>query len=126
MSDGLCKSSDDSSKISVVKPNNCIDSNRDENSSNSSGSVAFFKANVRNDTPSNIAGPLVDDGAPYSGLRVQKFLENAEDIMIGWNENIDPLPESVRHRPCSQYGKGNHSSTRRRIIGSILLSMDSD
>ena len=80
-----------------------MDNTKKEKSDNSGGRFAIFMANVLIDTTSNITGPLVDDGAPYSGHGLQELLEIAEDIMIGWNGNLNPLPEGVRHLPywCS-------------------------
>ena len=125
-SDGLCKSSQVSRKRSVDKPPISTDNSKHVNSGNSSGSVAFFMANVCDDGTAKFPRPLVDDGAPYSGLGVQQLVEIAEDIMVGWNGKLDPLPASVRHRPYWQYGNGTHSSTRRRTIGSIVLSLFSE
>ena len=126
VSDGLYKSSHASIKKSVVKPQNAMDNRKNEKSGNSSGNVAFFIANVSNDATPNITRPLVGEGAPYSGLGVQELLRIAEDIMIGWKGNLDPLSEGVRHGPYWQYGNDNHYSTRRRIIGPIVVSMVSD
>ena len=73
-----------------------------------------------------MSGPLVDDGAPYSGLGMQQPADIAEQIMIGWNGQLGRLPPEVRDRPYWQYGSGTYSSMRRRILGSNVLSMRSD
>ena len=71
-------------------------------------------------------GPLVDDGAPYSGMGLQEFRELQKVIMPTFNGVFDPLPPSVADRPFWKYGNGEQSSGRRKIIGSVMLTILSD
>ena len=71
-------------------------------------------------------GPLLDDGAPYSGMGLEEILLLKHTIMPTFNGNLDPLPAAVVCRPFWQYGSGKHASSRRKILGSILLSLLSD
>lgn len=70
----------------------------------------------------DFVGPLLDDGAPYSGLGVEEFKVLQELIMPNWDGSYDKLPKEIQDRPYWQYGTGNHSSDKRKIIGSIMLT----
>lgn len=76
-----------------------------------------------NDDASSVGfpGPLVDDAAPYSGVGLREFYDLQEGVMPKWNGNLEPLPNSVKGRPYWQYGRGEHSSKPRRILGSVFL-----
>ena len=67
-------------------------------------------------------GPLLDDGAPYSGLGTAEFHVLQPEVLPEWNQKFDPIPESVKHTPYWQYGTGSHASQRKRIVGSVLLT----
>ena len=71
-------------------------------------------------------GPMVDDGAPYSGMGLKEFRVLAEYIMPTWDGKLQPIPEPIADRPFWQYGKGQHASARRPILGSVMLSITSE
>ena len=71
-------------------------------------------------------GPMVDDGAPYSGLGITELRTLSSRIMPGWNGDLEPLPDCIADRPWWQYGNGDHSSETRRILGSVYLSVRGD
>ena len=50
-------------------------------------------------TLQNVAGPLLDDGAPYSGLGSTELKLIAELSLPGWDGKLQPIPESVVDRP---------------------------
>lgn len=66
-------------------------------------------------------GPLVDDGAPYSGLGLVELRTFARNLLPQWKGELDPLPNSVVDTPFWQYGSGSHASPKRAILGSILI-----
>lgn len=71
-------------------------------------------------------GPLVDDGAPYSGLGIVELRALAGELLPRWNGSLDQIPESVRSTPYWQYGSGQHASAKRKILVSVVLSTSSD
>lgn len=71
-------------------------------------------------------GPLIADGAPYSGIGHEEFLDLQASIMPCFNGVFDPLPPGIINRPFWQYGSGKHASPRKKIIGSICLNLLSD
>lgn len=71
-------------------------------------------------------GPLVDDGAPWSGLGMEEFLRLQSTIMLTWDGTLDELPDLIRSRPYWQYGNGQHASQKRRILGPAVLTTQSD
>ena len=76
--------------------------------------------------PHDFIGPLVDDGAPYSGMGMHEFTLLKPVLLAEWNGQLDPIPASIADRPYWQYGVGSHASAPRRILGSVLLSVESD
>lgn len=74
----------------------------------------------------NPVGPLLDDGAPYSGIGIEEFNMIQPVVIPGWKGVFDALPDSVKDRPRWQYGNGEHSSKWRNIIGSILIPARTD
>ena len=74
------------------------------------------------ETISESIGPLVDDGAPYSGLGVEAFHRIQPLVFPDWNGRFDALPHSVASRPYWQYGTREHSSETRAIISSVTLT----
>ena len=75
---------------------------------------------------SNLIGPLLDDGAPYSGMGFDDFKTIQPYVLPSWSGKLDPIPPKIASRPFWQYGTGAHSSETRSIIGSVLLSVCSD
>lgn len=47
-------------------------------------------------------------------------------ICPNWNGYFDELTSEIAERPYWQYGRGEHSSERRKIIGSLLFSASTD
>ena len=74
----------------------------------------------------NFIGPLLDDGAPYSGMGFDDFKILQSLILPDCNGKLEPLPDSIADRPYWQYGAGKHASAPRKILGSVLLSIMSD
>jgi len=72
------------------------------------------------------SGPLVDDGAPYSGIGYIELSMIAKHVCPDWNATLDPLPDLVSERPFWQYGTGQHVSEARKILGSIFLTAQSE
>jgi len=85
------------------------------------GAVTFNMVNCQALPFGNGIGPLLDDGAPYSGMGIQEFKMIQPMILPEWNGKFDALPDSIKERPFWQYGSGSHSSPFRKIIGSILI-----
>lgn len=71
-------------------------------------------------------GPLLDDGAPYSGIGLVEFKLIQSILLPHWKGRYDYLPSCVQDRPFSQYGTGTNSSKARKILGSVLLSARND
>eukprot|EP00171_Calliarthron_tuberculosum_P002818 IDg2818t1 len=69
----------------------------------------------------NFIGPLLDDGAPYSGIGLAEFTMLQEMILSNWSGEFDPLLDDIKDRPLWQYGTGSHASETRKFLGSILL-----
>ena len=73
-----------------------------------------------------VPGPLLDDGAPYSGIGAKEFQIAHPFILPAWNGQYDPIPDSIADRPWWQYGTGSHSSAARRILGNVLIEATSN
>ena len=69
---------------------------------------------------------LLDDGAPYAGMGLVKLEKLARIIMPGWDGALGALPDKIKARPFWQYGRGKHTSKARRILGTGMLTIDSD
>lgn len=75
-------------------------------------------------TSSFDAGPLVDDGAPYSAIgevEVQLLRNQLSTDLI-----LEPKPDELQNYEYWQYGTGSHSSSKRKIVGSVLLFAKTD
>ena len=73
-------------------------------------------------------GPLVDDGAPHSAIGVAE-LSLLTGIQCKSHQSplrLDPKPDHLAEYDWWQYGKGSHSSGRRRILGSVNITAISD
>ena len=68
------------------------------------------------------SGPLVEDGAPYSGIGLQELNLISPYLRTQWNQKVDPLPDPISDRTHRQYGSGNQSSQSRRMLGSVVIS----
>jgi len=104
----------------------CYGNQRGTSSSN--GKVSFNMVNLRQKSLElhNPIGPLLDDGAPYSGIGLDEFKLLQSIVYPSWNGKFDGLPSTVKNRPFWQYGVGSHSSKSRRIIGSVMLTAKTD
>ena len=67
-------------------------------------------------------GPLLDDGAPYSGLGLVELKILSPYLHTNWSGKLDPLPRAIADRTHWKYGSGSHSSDSRRMLGSIIIS----
>ena len=114
-----------------LKPNTPSRETKEDNAGK--GAVTFNMVNVSK-CPSGSSGtnfsletgPLLDDGAPYSGIGEQEFHILRSKLQTNFNGTFDELPIEIAHRPYWQYGNGNHASKSKRIIGSILIDVTSD
>jgi len=100
-------------------------------SSRSNRTVTFNMCHITNhqelfDIEDNFVGPLLDDGAPYSGIGMSELQVLAHIVLPDWNNKLDPLPSTIASRPYWQYGTGEHSSDARKILGSVMLQACDD
>ena len=114
-----------------LKPNTPSRDTKKDKAGN--GAVTFNMVNVstcsRNYSDKTFLvenGPLLDDGAPYSGVGEHEFHILRSKLKTNFNGTFDELPNEIVHRPYWQYGNGNHASKSKRIIGSILIDAISD
>ena len=70
----------------------------------------------------DFVGPLLDDGAPYSGIGVNELKLLDSNLSTNFRSGLDPIPSEIKDRPFWKYGTGNHASELRKILGSILIS----
>eukprot|EP00171_Calliarthron_tuberculosum_P001315 IDg1315t1 len=99
-------------------------------SSNASGSnkksITFNMANISSNScsdsiPADFVGPLLDDGAPYSGIGLSEFRLLQKVLIPDWKGKFDSIPTEIAESPFWQYGTGNHASESRRILGSVVM-----
>ena len=88
--------------------------------------MAQLTDHPKNFIDGDFIGPLVDDGAPYSGIGEAEFKVLQPLILPKWSGSYAELPECIADRPYWQYGKGKHSSPPRRILGSVMISARTD
>lgn len=106
--------------------------NKNESSSNCKASkepkktVTFHMVNIPSAIFDNPVGPLLDDGAPYSGMGLAEFKLIQPFVVPDWNGSLDPLPEIIQDRPWWQYGQGRHASAAKRILGAVMITVTSD
>jgi len=109
----------------VSTPN---ESGSQRQSTNLAKKVSFNMVHLSND--SNLIGspigPLLDDGAPYSGIGEEEFNMIQKYVCPEWTGGYGMLPDIVKNRPYWQYGIGSHASKSRRIIGSVVITARSD
>lgn len=72
------------------------------------------------------AGPLVDEGAPYCGMGIVELIALYKYLLPSWDCSLKPIPSQITETPYWQYGLGSHASSRRRIMGSVLIYAESD
>lgn len=87
--------------------NNANGSKGDESSPDGKDKKAinFNTSNLSNytqvDDGRTILGPLCDDGAPYSGIGQEEFLELQHEIHPEWNGQFEEIPD--HEILCSYY-----------------------
>ena len=59
---------------------------------------------------SRFIGPLLNQGAPYSGQGIHEFKILFPCLRKNWNNELDPLPACIGHRTHWQYATGTHSA----------------
>lgn len=74
----------------------------------------------------NIIGPLLDDGAPYSGMGLREFTVLQPILLPNWKGTMHAVPDVLQDYSYWQYGNGDHSSDPRRILGSVPLCIKTD
>lgn len=74
----------------------------------------------------SIAGVLLDDGALYSLIGLCDLLILLDQLVIGSEFNILPIPRKFTTHIHWQYGTGEHASKSRLILGSYGLKHYSD
>lgn len=77
-------------------------------------------------TIKNVAGPLLDDGAPYIGIRSTELKPKSKLVCPEWHGELDPIPPSVTDQPYWQYGRGEHSSVAKKVLGSVVFAEKMD
>lgn len=75
---------------------------------------------------SSLTGPLGDDGAPYSVIGEEEFKLLYTSLIPSWNGEFEPLPKVTADRPFWQYAAGDHSSSFREILGSVMFTAMTD
>eukprot|EP00171_Calliarthron_tuberculosum_P022021 IDg22021t1 len=115
-----------------LKPGVVSRSKPSQKQANSKKAISFNMVNLSSKESQNVdekrgcLGPLLDDGAPYSGIGINEFKLIQPFVLPNWSGKLDAIPESVADRPYWQYGTGSHSSELRKIIGSLVLNAISD
>lgn len=71
-------------------------------------------------------GPLLDDGASYSAIRIEELGALPTSILPCWNGSLDRIPDLIADRRYWQYGVGAHASPVRAILGSIVLNVNTE
>lgn len=77
------------------------------------------------DTADFEAGPWVDDGAPFSAIgktELQLLCSRIPNEPFGMHEK----PAELSQYGHLQYGSGSHASSKRRILGSVMLNANTD
>ena len=93
--------------------------------------MQFHMSHLTNTEPTStwlngVPGSLVDDSGPYSGIGLNELKVLRTKLNKTWNGILDPVPDCVSDRPYWQYGTGAHSSERKQIIGSVVISINSN
>lgn len=97
-----------------------------KNTLNKAGRVTFQMGQILSgysgsELSNTAPGPLLDDGAPYSGLGEVALCSLRSTIMTEWNGRVDPIPDTIAATLFWQYGSGSYGSPRRAITGSVLI-----
>lgn len=76
-------------------------------------------------TRSSSIGPLVDDGSPYNAIG-EAELRFHQKRLVGGKISFEIKPVELAQCDFWQFGDGNHSIPRRRILGSVVLYLVTD
>lgn len=97
------------------------------------GSVRFNMASIssisssqsldRDETSGIVVGPLLDNDAPYSAIRLRELYRLSPQTLASWLGELEPVPDEFTACPKWQYGTGEHSSAVRNMLGSVILSV---
>ena len=71
-------------------------------------------------------GPLLDDGALYSGLDLENLELIQHLVCPEWDGKFEELPKTIRHQPFSQYGVGHHPTNLPQILGFVIVTGQTD
>lgn len=77
-------------------------------------------------TVSKDLGPLVHDGAPYSAIGLVELKWRGKKLDPALSLTINPIPMTLNGYSHWQYGTGEHASQSRKILGSVVLTAQSD
>lgn len=121
----LTKKNDQNQAHPPQNANGNANGNAQANGNGKPKALHFHMANF-SDQIEEAPGPMVDDGAPYSGIGIQELANLFESINCEWNGKLNPIPKTVRATPFWQYGSGSHSSKPRPILGPVDLQLTSD
>ena len=122
-SDGTMKSEVKASKNPVTQPYkewNNVNSKPNTHKKTMTFNIAMLNGTC-SFSSSHFTGPLLDDGAPYSGLGLLELEMLSPYLRSNWNGKLDPLRSAIADRIHWQYGSGSHSSDSRRILGFIMV-----
>ena len=72
------------------------------------------------------AGPILDDGAPYYSICEQEFHLLRSKLRENLTDMYEDLLADIAHRPYCRYGTNEHLSQPKKIIGSVLIDLESD
>lgn len=70
-----------------------------------------------------VSGPLVANCAPCSGTSLQEVCKPTNSILTGWNKYLELKPSAAKEVNFWQYHLGDHSSEKRIILESVVLSI---
>lgn len=78
------------------------------------------------DNAGPLIGPLVHDVAPYSAIGITNLQYLAPRILPKFEGTLILIPRSLNVFSHWQYGNGSHASSKRRIIGSVVILVNTD
>lgn len=74
---------------------------------------------------SEYLGALVKDGVPFSAIGSTELKILSSQLLSMFTVRIDKEPASLSGLNSIQYASGDHSSTDRKILGSIVIKIKS-
>ncbi len=82
--------------------------------------MARFTAEKSKMNP-QFSGMLLDDGAPYSGIRIRELNLLSPFLRTNWNVLLKPFPESLCGYSFWKYCTLNHATSSKCMLGSIFI-----